>query len=820
MTNRRTLREVGAICVALSLVCGCAAGRAFRRGDFAARGGDWDSAVEYYRKAVQASPSRPEYKIALERAMQSAANAHLARARDFEASGQLELAQREYKLGAEFDPSNRQAAAKALELDRLIRDRIEASRPRPPIEQLRQNARQTTPLPTLNPASRELLTMKFPNTQLRDILNFIGSATGINVTYDRDFADRPYQVDLNGVTLEQALNQIMTANQLFYKVLDEKTIIIAPDNVAKRGQYEEQVIKTFYISNADVNELATLLNTIIRVPQMAVQPMFAFSTKSNTLTVRATAPVLAIIERLIESNDKPRAELVIDVEILEVNRTRAKQFGLNLSDYSLSGLFSPEAAPGGAGADGTGGGSSLFNLNTISQGVSTADFYVGVPSAVVRFLESDSQTKLVAKPQLRGAEGETLKLNLGDEIPVPSTTFTPIATGGSAFNPLTSFGYRTVGIVLSIEPRVTFEGDIVLKLSVESSTKGADVNIGGQNLPAFGTRKVETRLRLRDGESNLLAGLLREDERRSLRGFPGAIHVPLLKQLFSANDNAIQQTDIIMLLTPRIVRTHELTQRDVNPIYIGTQSNFGLSGPPPLIAAPPGAEDGAQPGAPPVPGVPPTTPFPTVPGAAPGAPAPIVPPGSSPIPGTLTPAAPPVSPATPPGVQQQPPPTTVPQVTPPVATTPAAAAPPAPVAPTGTAQIVITPPTPQFTVGGGPYTVPVTINNAARVSMVSLTVTFNPAVLQVRLVQEGSFMRQGGIAATFTQSVNATSGRVDVTIARVADPTGASGSGVLAALAFYAIAPGSSPLMISGVVAQPGGGGASVQFIASAVTVR
>lgn len=819
MTNRRSLKQVGAVLVALSLLCGCTAGRAFRRGDSAARGGDWDSAVEYYRTAVQASPKRPEFKIALERAMQAAANAHLDRARAFEAKGQLELAQREYKQASEYDPSNRQAAAKAGELERTIRDRIEASRPRPPIEQLRQNARQTTPLPTLNPASRELLTMRFPNTQLRDILNFVGSATGINVTFDRDFADRPYSVDLNGVTLEQALNQIMTANQLFYKVLDERTIIVAPDNVAKRGQYEEQVIKTFYVSNADVNELATLLNTIIRVPQMAVQPMFAFSTKSNTLTVRATAPVLAIIERLIESNDKPRAELVIDVEILEVNRTRAKQFGLNLSDYSISGLFSPEAAPGGsAGSTDTGGGaSSLFNLNTISQGVSTADFYVGVPSAVVRFLESDSQTKLVAKPQLRGAEGEVLKLNLGDEIPIPSTTFTPIATGGSAFNPLTSFAYRTVGIVLEIEPRVTFEGDIILKLSVESSTKGSDVNINGQNLPAFGSRKVTTRLRLRDGESNLLAGLLREDERKSLRGFPGAIHVPVLKQLFSANDNAIAQTDIIMLLTPRVVRTHELTQRDLNPIYIGTQSNFGLSGPPPLIAQPPGEES-----APPAPAPTGTTP-PIVPGATAGAPAPIVPPGSSPIPGTMTPPAPPAALGAP-GVtpSQQPPPTTVPPVpgAPPGATPPPPAATPATAAPTATAQILITPPAPQFTVGGGPYTVPVSINNAARVSMVSLTVTFNPAVLQVRLVQEGSFMRQGGVAATFTQNVNATSGRVDLTIARVADPTGASGSGIVAALAFYAVGPGSSPLMISGVVTQPGGGGSSVQFVASAVTVR
>jgi type II secretory pathway component GspD/PulD (secretin) len=812
MTNGQLLGRIAVVLVAVSVLGGCAASRAFRRGQSAADQMDWDVAVEHYRRAVQEDPRRAEFKIALERAMQAASNVHLDRARDYEQKGQLDLAVREYKQAAEFDASNRQAAGKVQELERTIRDRIEAARPRPAIEQLRENARQATPLPTLNPASRELLTMRFPNTQIRDILNFIGSATGINVTYDRDFADRPYSVELNGVTLEQALNQIMTANQNFYKVLDERTIIVAPDNVAKRGQYEEQVIKTFYVSHADVNELATLLNTIIRVPQMAVQPMFAFSKGTNTITVRATAPVLAIIERIIQSNDKPRAEIVIDVEILEVNRTRAKQYGLNLSDYAIGGIFSPESAPGGStsGTTAPSGGSStlgsFFNLNTVSQGISTADFYAAVPSAVLRFLESDSNTKLVAKPQLRGAEGEQLKFNLGSEIPVPSTTFTPIATGGSAFNPLTSFGYRTVGIVLELEPRVTFEGEIILKLSVESSTKGADVNIAGQNLPAFGTRKVTTRLRLRDGESNLLAGLLREDERRSLRGFPGAIHLPVLKQLFSANDNEISQTDIIMLLTPRIVRTHELTQRDVDPIYIGTQNNFGLGGPPPLIAAPDGT--------PPQPDGPPAAA--PAPGVAPGQPVPIVPPGSSPIPGTLMPA--PAQPVTPGAAPPAAPPVTVPPAAVPVPVTP-----PTPVATTpapAVAQVVVTSPSPQFTVGGGPYTVPITVNNAARMSMVSLSLTYNPAVLRVRNVQEGSFLRQGGVAATFTQNVNAATGRIDITIARMADPTGASGSGTVAAVTFDAAAVGSSPLVISGVATQPGGAPLPLQFAPAAVTVR
>ena len=212
-----------------------------------------------------------------------------------------------------------------------------------------------------------------------------------------------------------------------------------------------------------------------------------------------------------------------------------------------------------------------FNLNTISRGFSTSDFYLAVPTAIVRFLESDTQTKLIAKPQLRGAEGTKLTLKLGDEVPIVSTSYTPIATGGAGVNPLNSFQFKPVGINIDITPRVTLEGDILLDLTLESSSRGADVNVAGTNYPSFGSRKVGTRLRLRDGESNLLAGLLREDERKALSGFPGAIHVPVLKQLFSSNDQTITQTDIVMLLTPHIVRTPEITEADLQPIYIGSQ---------------------------------------------------------------------------------------------------------------------------------------------------------------------------------------------------------------------------------------------------------
>jgi type II secretory pathway component GspD/PulD (secretin) len=837
-----------AVFVLAFLVSGCAASRAYRRGNDAARAGNWDAAVAHYTAAVQENPGKAEYKIELERAMQTASREHITRARELEAQDQLDAALMQYRRAMELDGSNRLAAARVIELEKIIRDRIEASRPRPRIEQLREQARaQGAPL--LDPASRDPLKFTFGNSSLKDILNFIGTSAGINVTYDRTFQDSPYAVTLDGVTLEEALQQVMTANNLFYKVLNPKTIIVVPNNAAMHAQYDDLVVRIFYISHADVSELAQVINTIMRIPTMPVQPTLLPNKTANTITVRATAPVVEVIERIIRANDKPRAEVIIDIQILEVNRSRAKNLGINLSNYALGLTFSPEVAPPNTSGGVPPSPPPPFNLNTISQGVSTADFYLTIPTAVMNFLASDTQTKLIAKPQLRGAEGEKLTLNLGDEIPVLTTVFGAQAPGGLASVPQSSFNYRPVGVNVEMTPRVTFEGDIVLDgLSVESSTLGPSISVAGQDIPSFGTRKVVTTLRLREGESNLLAGLLRDDQRKILTGFPGIMRMPILRSLFGQTNDQSSQTDIVMLLTPRIVRTHELTAEDLAPIYIGTQQNVGLGGPPPLIApAPAPAEPPAGAPATPAGQKPPTFPaggaapgLPVPPVAAPGGVPPTQPPGApgtfplptNPNPATTQPApVSPVTPATPPGAPTTPP---AAGTTPPAAgTTPPAGAPvlpprdpnapaepAAPGAPLTTpAQVLITAP-PEMRVAGGPYTVPVSINNASRLSLMTLTVTYNPNVLRVRTVQDGTFMRQGGASVTFTPRIDAAAGRVDISVTRSADKVGASGTGLLAALLFDAIGPGNSLIQVNGVASTPEGSPIAVQFNPVTVTVR
>jgi len=506
------------------------------------------------------------------------------------------------------------------------------------------------------------------------------------------------------------------------------------------------------------------------------------------LTVRATAPVLKTFEQVIKANDKPKAEVMIDVEILEVNRQRVKEMGLNLSQYALGFALSPEVRPSSTSED-----PPPFNLNTISQGVSTADFYTTVPSALIKLLESDENTRILARPQLRGQERAPLSLNLGEDIPVPQTTFAAQAAGGLASVPTTSFAYRTVGIVLTITPQVSFDGEIILDVVVESSSQSANINVNGQSLPSFGTRKAATKLRMRDGESNLLAGLIKEEDRRTSQGFPGLNQIPFLRSIFGGTKSTVGSTDIVMIITPRILRSQELTAADLAPMYVGTGTNFGATTTPQLITPQPVAV-GATP--------PPVTPAPTA-----AQPAPTPTPVAAPPTGAAAPPTPPVPASAGRAVGIVP-------VT--AAETPPAVAPPT----AGATRVVVTPPGTLLQMGGQPYNVPLTVANATGLASMTLTVTYNPAVLRATVVNEGSLMRADGATTSFVPKIDANIGRIDLVVTRPGDKTGVSGSGLLASIVFEAIGAGSSQIALSGLGMGVTGESVPLQFVPAAVTVR
>jgi type II secretory pathway component HofQ len=786
---RRLLRS-GSVALLLAAAIGCATGRALSKAEDAKKKGDWDAAVAYYLEALGRDPKRVETKIALREATHAAAGAHLDRARKLEAQDQLSGAAAEYKQAADLDPANTLAASKALELERVIRDRIEASRPKSKMDELRAQA--TYEPPVLDPRVTIPLLQFAQGTAVRDILGAISSITGINITYDQGTAPietylgRPTTgVALKDVRLDVALNQILSANQLFYKVIDPKTILVAVDTPQVRQALEDQAVQTFYISNWDASEMAAMLQGQLGQLQLAIRPQFLPNKTANTITVRASLPTLDVIGKIIRANDKPRAEIIVDIEILEVDRTRIQDMGINLSAYALGLTFSPEVAPPNAAGSLSAPPASPppINLNNLTRGVNTTDFYLTVPTALLKMMESDTHTRILAHPQLRGQEGQALSMKLGDQIPVAATTFSALAAGGANTLPSVSYQYKDVGVNVTLtNPKVTYDNEIILQIEVVNSAVGGDVIVAGSSLPSFTNRQVDTFLRLRDGESNLIAGLLREQDRKTISGFPGVSQIPLLRALFGESSHQIDQTDIVMVITPRIIRTHEITADDMKPIYVGTQRNFGLVGPPPLIA-PPDSPPVANPSQPAVPTASAaSTAQPSVPPAA-----------SSRIPGVV-----PVAP--------------VPQ-------------PPAPAAPPGApARVTLTPPGTVFDMAGGVRPVPIQITGVSQLGSITLTVTYDPKVLKAQAALEGTAMKQGNVTTTFTPKIDEATGRVDIVITRTGGAAGlsvpADAAGLLAAINFVPVAPGASPITLSGLAMSASGQPIALQFVSSSVTVK
>ena len=758
------------VLVAVVALAGCATGQALKRGEQAARAGDWDSAVAYYREALLRHPDRLEARVKLQYASRMASAVHIDRARDLEAQEHLPGAVAEYRLAADLDPSNTLALARAIALERQIRERVEAARPPSRVEEMRAEAAQTSPFPMLDPRTR-VPGMRFPNAAVRDILRTISDFTGINITYDAGVdptLSRAYSIDIQDMPLEEVLNQVLTANGLTFKVVNPRTIFVYQDTPQKRAQFEEVYVQSFYLSHADATEVQQLLTQLTNVGS-ANRPVIQPQKASNALVVKATAPVLQIIDSVIKAVDKPRAEVVIDIEILEIDRKRARQLGIDLGSYTLGFTLSPGGVPGQAG-------SPPFNITDL-QNAGRSDTYLSIPTAQIRLLESDTSTKVLAKPQLRGREGASLSLNLGDNIPVAQTTFGSVAAGGVQTVPQTSYAYRQVGVNVTMTPRVTYNDEIILDpLSVEKSGLGPNIDVAGQSLPTFVQRQAVTSMRLRDGESVFLAGLIREEDRELLKGIPGLARIPGLRRIFGSEDSSFEESDIVMIVTPHIVRSHELTVEDLRPLFVGTFANLGATQQPQLIS----------PDAPPPPA-----------GAAPAA-------GRAGGP-------PPVQTVTPPAGELRPVGARAPGVVPiePVGAEPA-----------GIAQITVSAPAGELQAGGPPYTMPIAVAGAARLGTVALTVTYDPKVLRAVSVTQGSFMAQGGATPAFTPKIDEAAGRIDMVITRPGDQSGVSGDGLLAAVVFEAIGPGSSQIALSGVMNDAQGKAIPVRLVPASVIVR
>ncbi|MDO8836374.1 MAG: hypothetical protein Q7V01_12305 [Vicinamibacterales bacterium] len=540
-----------AAALAVLTLAGCAATTSLSQARLAERQEDWDRAVVEYTNALRKNPSDQSARLALERAKLRSTDIHLTRARRLASTGRLEEALVEYQVAQQMSPASTAIEDALRDVRAKLRARVAVARDgKTQLQTLIERARELPPPGLDLPTGLKLPdSLVFREASSRDVFTAVARFADVNIVFDPAFRDAPITVDLRKSTFDQALVSLTASTHNFYRVTAPRTITLIPDTPAKRREYEEEVIRTFYLSNVEVKETIDLLRIVVDARRIA--PIAG----TNAITLKDTPERVAAAGRIIAAVDKARPEVVVDVEVLEVDRTKLREFGLQI------------ASAGSAGISGAAGISrETLTLRDLQTLTSADVFLTNFPALFYRLLKSDSSSRTLANPQLRSQDGVAAQARFGERVPVPVTTFSPIATGGVNQQPITSFNYENIGVNIDITPRMHHNDDVSLAVKLEvSSISGT----GYGDLPTFGNRSVSTLIRLRDGETSVLAGLIRDDERVVMDGIPGLSNLPLIGRLFAKNRRETQETDIILTLTPHIVRVLDITENDLRPFLVG-----------------------------------------------------------------------------------------------------------------------------------------------------------------------------------------------------------------------------------------------------------
>lgn len=562
----RALLLAAALALAVG-ASGCASERAFREAQDYEQLQHWDMAVLAYEKAVSLEPDNQKYSTALFRSRLQAAQKHLGRGRLHRSAGQLDLAQVELEQSVALDPTNDVAIQELKAVVEDIESRRLESIGGSPTERAKAKAkgRRAAP-PMLNPASDKPIDVTFPpDTPIKKIYQALCTAAGINVIFDPQLKDDKFTIDLRNLTFQKALETTMRQAGHFYKVIDEKTILVAQDTQQNRKEYEDQVVRTFFLSNGDVKDVSTMVRGLLDLRRMGT------ITQLNAIVIRDTADKVAVAERLIEVNDKAKAEVVLDVELLQLSTKKLLSLGVALSKYD----------PITTGTATASNGTAITSLpwNELMK-LSLSDFNFTVPSILINFLKSNTEAEVLAQPQLRIAEGEKAQLVIGNRVPIPVTTInTQQAVGQVGIVPVTSFQYQDVGIKLDVETRVHHNKEVSLKLTVEVSNLNGYVDGGNnQKQPIISTRTITSNIRLKDGETSFLAGLVQTTKSVTKTGIPFLADLPLIGPLFGQTSTDGDRNDIFLTITPHITRAPQIDEEDLLPIWVGTENNVSFSG--------------------------------------------------------------------------------------------------------------------------------------------------------------------------------------------------------------------------------------------------
>ena len=572
---------------------------------------DYDTALVSYDRALRAEPTNAEYKLRAMHLRFEAAQFHVEQGEKALQKGDLQLALGEFQKAQAIDPSNSAAEQEAKRVMDLLTAKTAAETPK-----INPNPSDDDNLlpgpPQLKPVSHDLINLKMTN-DARVVYETIAKLAGLSVIFDPDFTSRRISVDLPNVTLEQGLDAVALESKSFWKAQTSGVIIVAPDNPQKRKDLEDEIVRTFYLSNTltpqDLTEVVTGLRLLLdlrRVQQVNAQ---------NAIVIRDTPDKLLLAAKIIRDIDKAKPEVLIHVQVLTASVDRLRDLGI-LPGQSVAVTFNPRPTlqPGG-GTTSTGGSPTATTPTQITldslRNLSGADYSATLPGATANAILTDNKTRIIQDPEVRVSDGQKATLKIGDRVPVATGSFQAgVGVGTSSINPLvnTQFQYIDVGVNIDVQPRVHPNGDVSMKLSVEVSQITGTSNIGGINQPVISQRKIEHDVRLKNGEVSVLGGLIERTSTKNINGIPGLAQLPLFRYLFSDNSSEVKEDEVLIVLTPHVIRFPSISAEDLRTLASGTDSNTrvyrqdqeGLAAPaapPPQPATSPTSQMNSQPNA-------------------------------------------------------------------------------------------------------------------------------------------------------------------------------------------------------------------------------
>jgi general secretion pathway protein D len=850
------------LCLLTPLAFGAESGGSlYKKGKDAEAAQKYEMAYDLYKQAYDKNPREIRYRAAFERLRFYAAAVKVHRGQLLRDGGRLEEALAQFEAAAAIDPSM-DIATQEIRRTRQMIDQAKQQPASPdnevlsqgPISSLLQQAQGPV---DLQPISDVPITLKMTE-DARMLYETIGKLAGINVLFDPDYSSRRIHIELNGVSLQDALSIVAFESKTFWRPVTSNTIFVAQDNPTKRKELEQNVIKTFYLSNvSQTTDLQDIVNTmravlqIDRVQQLASQ---------NAVIARGTPDQMALAEKLIDDIDKAKPEVVVDIAIMQVSRDHLRDLGITPPPSVTVALQSGAAAtvtpttPGATPAT-PASTPANFTFNTFKH-IGSQSYSVTAPQATASFLFSDSDSKIIQNPQLRAVNGEKATLKIGDRVPVATGSFgNPFqaATAAGSFSGLvnTQFQYLDVGVNIELTPTVHANREVTLKVSLDISSVTRNQDIGGIQQPVIGQRKVDNVIRLREGEINILGGILEDQDVKSWSGLPGLGNIPLFRYLFAKEHLDHTENEIVFVLIPHIVRGQEITPLNRRAIDIGNGNTIEMrrnTVKPQPAAQPQTAPGMSQPGAA-QPGVrqpaPPVTPPQFVPPQMQPVPNSNPPQSNPPGPGAMNPAGGVTNPAANPeeaAVQSGPatiaampsgmqPSSTMPQGSQPpgaAATTqqPAAVTQPAQTGPldigspmpaaAGNATVRLDPPI-ITQPAGTTAAVNVMLDSATPVHDFSMELKYDAGAMQLINVTNGGFLIRDGQAATVVHREEG--GVVRASAIRGPSAPGVPGQGAVLTLVFLLNKPGGYALTPVNVVAK-GTNGAIPASLAGQTVVK